>query len=75
MSFSWVNVLSPNDASYVINIHNEKEKSYSYNDYLHVKKQTLTKKIYKPFKCFESVKNVHHLKTDKNNVFSTGKTS
>lgn len=62
------NVLSQNDASYIINIHNEKkEKSYRYKNYLHVIKQTLTKNIYKTFKSFESVKNLHlchHFKTD-----------
>lgn len=57
---------------------NRKKRATPTKTYLHVIKQTLTK-IYKTFKSFESVKNVHlchHVKSDdKTNVFSTGKTS
>ncbi len=54
----------------ITNIHKEKRKATTTKkkkkNYLHVIKQTLTK-IYKTFKSFESVKNVHlchHVKTD-----------
>lgn len=50
----------------------KKEKSYFYKTYLHVIKQTLTK-IYKTFKSFESVKNVHLCHRVKTDNVSTNK--